>query len=764
MTIRVTKRNGQLEPVDLNKIHRVLTWGAEGLDVSISQVEIESKIQFVDGMSTKDIHDLLIDTAANLVSEETPEYGTLAARLGFFAIRKEAFGSFEPPSLGQHIHKMVKANRYDASLLYYTPSELDVLNDALEHTRDLNYGLPALKEFQTKYLVQDRRTGRVFESPQFLYMCQAMTKFNTRCATPDNSIDLVLVNKVISYYEATSTHWLSEPTPIMAGVRTPVRQFSSCVKIELGDSIDSITQAKTAIVKYVSQKAGIGINVGENRGLGAEIRGGDTEHTGLIPFIKSIEADVHCCSQGGVRKGSATVYFPWWHYEFPELIVLKNNKGTDEKRARHLDYGVQINKFLLRKVKENATVYLFSPHDAPGLYEAFFADQDKFATLYEQYASDPLVRKRETTALDLMTSIALERNQTNRIYTMNVDSVNEHSPFDPSRAPIRMSNLCAEIAIPTTPLSENPNQPGEIALCTLGAFNLGMLDLKDVGSRLKAAGYIALMVESLDNLLSYQDYPMAAARLNTDLYRPLGIGVINFAYYLAKNGVRYSDGSANQLVHDTFEFIKYHALKASVELAKLRGPCSGYKSTRYAQGIMCIDTYNREVDALVPAGNQLSLDWESLRADIAKYGVRNATLLALMPSETSSRISGATNGIEPPLAAFSYKPNKKTLIPMLVPEYDKLDYEFAWDIPNNKGYLDLVAIMQKFVCQAISANTYYDPSKYPNNKIPVKTLIQDIFYAHKIGVKTLYYQNTRDGQKDSYTVENSGCDGGACMI
>ena len=463
-----------------------------------------------------------------------------------------------------------------------------------------------------------------------------------------------------------------------------------------------------------------------------------------------------------MRKGSATVYFPWWHYEFPELIVLKHNKGTDEKRARHIDYGVQLNKYLLAKVKENANIWLFSPHEVPGLYDAFFSDQQKFEALYEQYGQDPLVRKREISAIDVIASIAMERNQTNRIYIMNVDNVNEHSPFNPVDAPIRMSNLCAEIAIPTSPLSEDNSNPGDIALCTLGAFNLGMLDLKDENTCSQAARYIYLMVESLDNLLSYQDYPMKAAEHNTRSYRALGIGVINFAYYLAKNGVRYSDGSANQLVHDTFEFIKYHALKASVGLARQRGPCDAYTNLRYSQQTLCIDTYYQEVDKLLPNGNKLNLDWESLRNDIALYGVRNATLLALMPSETSSRISGATNGIEPPLGAFSYKPNKKSMVPMLVPDFDILQYEFAWDIPSNKGYLDLVAIMQKFVCQSISANTYYDPKRFPDNKIPVKTLIKDIFYSHKIGVKTLYYQNTRDGQSDHHKAET--CEGGACMI
>ncbi|WP_100657267.1 class 1a ribonucleoside-diphosphate reductase subunit alpha [Alteromonas flava] len=768
----VTKRNGEKEAIDLDKIHKVITWAAKGLsNVSVSQVEIKAQIQFYEGISTEVIHETLIKSAADLISTDAPDYQYLAARLAIFHLRKKAYGQFEPPTLVDHVQKMVSTGKYDAHILEdYSIAELEELDEYIDHWRDMDFSYAAVKQLEGKYLVQNRVTGEIYESAQFLYILVAA------CLFADYPKE-TRMDYIKRFYDATSKFKISLPTPIMSGVRTPTRQFSSCVLIETGDSLDSINATASAIVKYVSQRAGIGINAGRIRALGSPIRGGEAFHTGCLPFYKYFQTAVKSCSQGGVRGGAATLFYPLWHLEVESLLVLKNNRGVEENRVRHLDYGVQFNKLMYQRMIKDQNITLFSPSDVPGLYDAFFADQDEFERLYVQYENDPSIRKKQIKAVELFSLFMQERASTGRIYLQNVDHCNTHSPFNPQLAPVRQSNLCLEIALPTKPLQHVNDEEGEIALCTLSAFNLGAIQSLDEFDELAD-----LAVRALDCLLDYQDYPVPAARNATEGRRTLGIGVINFAYYLAKNGVKYSDHSANGLVHRTFEAMQYYLLKASNNLAKEKGACPKFNETTYSQGLMPVDTYRKELDAI--CDEPLHYDWDALRDDIVKYGLRNSTLSALMPSETSSQISNATNGIEPPRGHISIKSSKDGVLKQVVPEYERLkdQYELLWDIPSNDGYLQLVGIMQKFIDQTISANTNYDPSKYDGGKVPMKLLLKDLLTTYKLGVKTLYYHNTRDGASDSSSVaitsagvkqpqatevvmaEDDDCAGGACKI
>jgi ribonucleoside-diphosphate reductase alpha chain len=765
----VTKRNGEREIIDLDKIHQVVEWAAKGLNnVSVSQVEIKAHIQFYDGIKTADIHETLIRSAADLISTETPDYQYMAARLAIFHLRKKAYGRFEPPTLFEQVSSMVAKGKYDKHLLEdYTEAEFAEMNDYIDHWRDMNFSYAAVKQLEGKYLVQNRVTGEIYESAQFLYILVAACLF----ANYDKASRMDYIKR---FYDATSQFKISLPTPIMAGVRTPTRQFSSCVLIEAGDSLDSINATASAIVKYVSQRAGIGVNAGRIRALGSAIRGGEAYHTGCIPFYKYFQTAVKSCSQGGVRGGAATLFYPLWHLEVESLLVLKNNRGVEENRVRHLDYGVQFNKLMYTRLIKDQHITLFSPSDVPGMYDAFFADQDEFEKLYVQYEQDPSIRKKQIKAIELFSLFMQERASTGRIYLQNVDHCNTHSPFNPKLAPVRQSNLCLEIALPTKPLQHVNDENGEIALCTLSAFNLGAIESLD-----EFAEMADLSVRALDSLLDYQDYPVPAAFNATMGRRTLGIGVINFAYYLAKNGVKYSDGSANGLVHRTFEAMQYQLMRASCNLAKEKGACPKFIETTYYQGLMPIDTYKKELDKI--CSEPLHCDWDALRADIKKYGLRNSTLSALMPSETSSQISNATNGIEPPRGHISVKSSKDGVLKQVVPEYERLkdQYELLWDLPSNEGYLQLTGIMQKFVDQTISANTSYDPNKYEGGKVPMKLLLQDLLTTYKLGIKTLYYHNTRDGATDAtqqalptnkavaqevVVEEDDDCAGGACKI
>ena len=755
--ILVTKRNGSKEAIDLEKIHRVVHWASQDLDnISVSQVEINAQLAFFDGIKTSDIHETMIKSAADLISTESPDYQYLAARLAIFHLRKKAYKSFTPPSLLEHVEKLTKLGIYDKDILIkYSKKEFEVLNSYVDHWRDLDFSYAAVKQLEGKYLVQNRVTGDIHESPQMLYILVGMCLFQEY----KGEARLKIVKR---FYDAASTFKISLPTPIMAGVRTPTRQFSSCVLIETADDLDSISAASGAIVKYVSQRAGIGINAGMIRALGSPIRGGEATHTGCIPFFKHFHTAVKSCSQGGVRGGAATLFYPLWHLEVEGLLVLKNNTGTDENRIRHLDYGVQFNGLMYERFLNDGEITLFSPNDVPGLYDSFFADQKKFKKLYEKYENDDSIRKQKVKARELFAMFMKERANTGRIYLQNVDHCNTHGAFDPAQAPVKQSNLCMEITLPTKPLYSVQDENGEVALCTLSAVNLGALDSLD-----ELEDITEIIVRALDSLLDYQDYPLKSAELTSINRRTLGIGVTNLAYYLAKNDAKYSDGSGNELIHKTFEALQFYSLKASNKLAKELGACPLFSETQYAKGMLPIDTYKKDIDKF--CGTKLELDWDKLRKDIVSKGLRNSTLTALMPCESSSQISNSTNGIEPPRGFVSIKQSKDGILKQVVPEYEKLHskYELLWDIKDNEGYLQLCAIMQKFVDQSISTNTHYDPSQYDGNKVPMKLFMMDLLKAYKYGIKTLYYHTTRDGASDE---QNNGkpsdddCEDGVCKL
>ena len=733
--VYVTKRDGHRETIDIEKIHRQALWATEGLSgVSASELEIRSQLQFYPGIKTKDIQETLIKAAADLISEESPNYQFVAGRLINNHIRKEVYGSNTPIKLKDHVNKVADIGYYDSEILTkYSETDWDVMETFIDHDRDTDMTYAAMEQWRGKYLVKNRVTGQLFETPQMAYMLISATLFSSY---PTET----RLKWIKDYYDSISQHDVSLPTPVMAGVRTPQRQFSSCVLIECDDSIDSINATTSSIVKYVSQKAGIGVNVGKIRAIGSPIRKGDAYHTGIIPFIKLFQSAVKSCNQGGIRGGAATLYFPFWHYEFEDLIVLKNNKGTEENRARHVDYSVQFNKLAYERLIAGANITLFSPGDVPGLYDAFFIDQPKFKEIYETAEANPKIRKKTITAIDLFTQFMQERKNTGRIYAMNVDHVNTHSSFIEELAPIRQSNLCAEITLPTKPL-DNINSPdGLVALCTLSAINWGKIrEPKDFEKP------CTLAVRGLDALLSYQNYPILAAQKHTELYRPLGVGIINFAYWLAKNGYKYSDPAALVVIDEYAEAWSYYLIKASVELAKEKGACNGYENTKYSKGIMPIDTRKKEVDELVP--HQERMPWEQLRQNAITYGIRNATLMALMPSESSSQVSNATNGIEPPRSYISVKQSKDGVLKQIVPEYRRLKnrYDLLWDQTSPEGYLKIAAVLQKYIDQSISINTSYNPEHYEDQQLTMSELLKHMILGYKLGHKTWYYMNTLDG-------------------
>jgi ribonucleoside-diphosphate reductase alpha chain len=745
--INVRKRDGEQEPFDVNKIHKVLEWATEGINgVSISEIELKANIQINDGMKTDDIHELLIKSAAELISEHTVNYQYVAARLVNYKLRKQVYGQYEPWSLISITTQNVMRGVYDGQVLTeYTEFEFDALDRHIKHDRDNEFTYVGMEQFRGKYLVQDRITKVSYETPQILYMLIAMNLF---MQYPKEN----RMRYVKEYYDAISQFYISLPTPIMAGVRTPTRQFSSCVLIESGDSLDSINSTTTSIVRYISKKAGIGIGAGSIRAIGSRIGDGSVIHTGLIPFLKYFQAAVKSCSQGGVRGGAATVYLPIWHLEFENLIVLKNNKGTEESRVRHMDYCFQFNKMMYERLLTGGNITLFSPDEVPDLYDAFYADQDKFKELYIQYEQKEGIRKKVLTAMDVFTQFMSERKDTGRIYLMNVDHANSHGAFIPEVAPVRMSNLCCEIDLPTKPLTSAEDQDGEISLCTLSAINWGLINEPKEFEK-----YCELTVRALDSLLDYQWYPVPAAEASTKNRRPLGVGIINLAYFLAKRGLRYDD-SALATVDEYAEAWSYYLIKASNDLAKEKGACPKSYETKYSLGKTPNDTYKKEVDELIP--NVERMDWFSLRQDLIHFGIRNSTLMALMPAETSAQISNSTNGIEPPRALVSFKQSKDGVMAQVVPGYHKLknQYDLLWDQKSPEGYLKICAILQKYIDQGISVNTSYNPENYEDHKVSMADMIKHLVTFYKYGGKQLYYFNTHDGagelhEKDFKVIE-----------
>jgi len=735
--ITIVKRDGSREELDLEKMHNVVFYACEGVTgVSASQVELKSHIQFYNGIETQNIQETLIKAAADLITEETPNYQWVAGRLINYHLRKIVYQSFEPPHLKDIAKKNVELGYYDKSFFsVYTTEEIDALNNYIKHDRDENITYVGMEQFRGKYLAQNRITGEILETPQVAYMMIAATLFS---AYPQET----RMKYVKEYYDAISNFDISLPTPIMAGLRTPQRQFSSCVLIETNDSLDSINATSSAIVKYVSQKAGIGIGAGSIRAIGSPIRNGDTSHTGVIPFYKLFQSSVKSCSQGGVRGGAATLYYPVWHYEVEDLLVLKNNKGTEDNRVRHMDYGVQFNKLMYERLLSGGNITLFSPNDVPGLYESFFDDQDKFKQLYEE-AEKNVKRQKVIPAAELFGMFMEERKNTGRIYLMNVDHANTHGAFKPDVAPIKQSNLCCEINLPTKPLSFFNDRDGEISLCTLSAINWGNIKTPKDFERV-----CRLAVRGLDELLDYQNYPVVSAELSTMKRRPLGIGIINFAFWLAKNDLNYQDINAKglALVDEWAEAWSYYLIKASADLAIDKGNIDGVYETKYGDGITPNQTYKKELDELVP--HKERMPWKSLRKQLKKTGIRNSTLMALMPAETSAQISNSTNGIEPPRAFVSVKQSKHGILKQVVPGYPRLKnkYDLLWDQRSPEGYLKIMAVLQKYIDQGISVNTSYNPEFYEEEKIPLSIMLQHLVMFYKYGGKQLYYFNTHDGQ------------------
>jgi len=730
---KVRKRSGELEALDLNKMHKMVDEACRDLaGVSASQIEINSGIQFYDGITTAEVQEILIRSASDLIDLENPNYQFVAARLLLFALRKQLWGRMrECPTLQQHVENCVKRGVYDAEIVVkYSAEEWEKLNCYIDHERDFLFTYAGLRQVADKYLVQDRSTGDVYETPQFMYLLIAATIF----AEYPKETRLDYVKR---YYDAISKHKVNIPTPIMGGVRTPLRQFASCVLVDVDDSLDSIFSSDMAIGRYVAQRAGIGINAGRIRGINSKIRGGEVQHTGVIPFLKKFEATVRCCTQNGIRGGSATVHFPIWHKEIQDIIVLKNNKGTEDNRVRRLDYSIQITKLFYERFIKNETISLFSPHDVPGLYDAF--GTDRFDELYVGYESDQSIPRQSISAQELFLSILKERAETGRLYIMNIDHCNSHSSFLDK---VEMSNLCQEITLPTKPLQHIDGE-GEIALCILSAINVGKLRNLDELEEL-----CDLSVRGLDALIDFQGYPVNAAEVGTKNRRSLGVGYIGLAHYLAKHRVGYDDQEAHQLVHDLTEAFQYYLLKASNQLAKEFGACGYFDRTKYSKGILPIDTYKKDVDGIVP--HKLNYDWESLRESIVSYGLRNSTLSAQMPSESSSVVSNATNGIEPPRGFLSTKKSKKGPLKQIVPQYNSLKshYTLLWDMASNEGYIKVVAVMQKFFDQAISGNWSYNPENYSDNEVPVSVMANDLLTTYKYGWKTSYYQNTYDNKTD----------------
>lgn len=738
--LHVIKRDGSRVPYNEEYIHKIVGYACENIEnVSLSDIVLHAGIQAYDGISTAQIHDLLIKSSADRISQLTPNYQYVAANLNVFKIRKIAYGKWIPPALYEHICKMCSQNWYDDALLKkYTKDELDDFDKAINHQLDLTFSYAATKQLEGKYLIKNRVTGLVLESPQMAFMCIALSIFQDFAKNQRAQI-------IKEFYDNLSKHNISMPTPIMAGARSPLRQFSSCVLLECADSLDSISSTGTAIINYVSQMAGIGINAGQIRAKGTPVRGGAVYHTGITPFLKYFQACVQSCSAGGVRSGAATVYYPLWHLEIEDLLALKNNRGTEENRARHMDYAVQINGFLYRKLQADEYITLFSPHEVKDLYQAFFADQELFSSLYTKYEKDPKIQfKKLIKATELFSLLMKERSGTGRIYIMNVDHCNTHSSFIEKVAPIKQSNLCAEITLPTKPV--NKSGDGEIALCVLGAINVGKIGL----DRQKMQECTKLVVYALDSLIDYQSYPMVEAEKSTKSRRSLGIGVINFANFLAKRRLKIADLSGLQDVCELFEMFQYYCIDASIELAKIKGKCAKFHETKYSLGILPVDTYYKKGVDKVIENSKLKMDWDALRGKILKYGMRNSTLTAIMPSETSSQVSNSTNGIEPPRGLISVKQSRDGILKQVVPDIDTIgcNYELLWNLKDNISYLSYVGVMQKFVDQSISTNTHYDPSNYADGKTPIQVMLKDLLYAYSVGIKTLYYHNTRDNASE----------------
>jgi ribonucleoside-diphosphate reductase alpha chain len=765
--INVIKRKGGHEDLNYDKINKVLEWAVNGINsVNYSDVGMNAHLQLFDGITTTQIHKVLIQSAADMITEETPNYQFVASKLLNYLLRKEVFNTYNNfPRLKNFVKLNVDRGVYDEDILnHYTDYDYDKIESYIKHERDEELTYSGLQQLVDKYLIKDRKTDVVYETPQFMYMLISMTLF----ANKEGSERLKMVK---TFYDLISTHKISLPTPIVAGVRTPTRQYSSCVLIDVDDNLDSIFHSNTAVGKYISKRAGIGLNF-RLRGIGSKIRNGEAVHTGIIPFLKMFEGTVKSCSQGGIRGGAATAYYPFWHLEAEDIVVLKNNRGNELNRVRRMDHAIQFSRLFYKRFVEDKNISLFSPSDVPGLYEVF-GDNEKFDPLYEKYEKDDTIPRREVSARNLLDKLIQERIETGRIYIMNIDNANDHSAFLDM---IRMSNLCTEINLPTTPIQhidDGDDTDAEIALCVLAAINLG--SIKNLDELEIVCEYI---VRSLDSVISYQDYPIEAARKMLKR-RSIGVGVTNFAYWLVKNGLSYDDSTSLGRIDELFENIQYYLLKASNQLAKEEGACEYFNRTKYSKGLLPIDHYNKNVDKIVD--RELTMDWQTLRKDILEYGLRNSTVTAQMPCESSSVVSSSTNGIEAPRKLIVVKKSKSGApLPVVVPEVAKYKnkYQFAWGF-DNTAMNNIVSIIQKYFDQGISVNHYYDPRKYEGNDLPISEVAKDILNFYKFGGKQIYYSNSKDYKSDKLDemitntqnaseevllMDMDDCESGACAI
>ena len=755
--MNIIKRDERVEPFDIDKIHDVLFWATESTKgVTVSDIEIKVAPQFYDGISSRGIHQILIQGAADMITEKTPNYQFVAGNLLNYFLRKEVFGvSDNMPTLLDVISKNIENNIYDGNILKsYTITEIKKLDSVIKHRRDYDFVYAGLQQLIDKYLLKDRSTGQIYETPQYMYILICMSLL----ADVQDKVKRMRLIKEL--YNNLSMFKISLPTPIMCGCRTPSRQYSSCTLIDIGDNLPSIFHSNTAIGVYTANRAGIGLNCGAIRGVGSKIRNGEVVHTGIIPFLKMFSATTKCCTQNGVRGGGSTTHFPFWHKEIEDILVLKNNRGTEDNRVRKMDYSIQFCRLFYRRFIAGGKITLFSPHEVPDLYNAFGYNNDTFEELYEKYERSRTIYKKQIPARELFNAFCQERIGTGRVYVMNLDHCNDHSSFLDK---ISMSNLCQEITLPTTPLShidDSEEEDSEIALCVLSAINLGAFKKLP-----ELEGVCKNIVRLLDSIIDHQTY-LVAASAKMKSRRSIGVGITNLAYYLAKNNVSYEDKGALKLVDELMEHIQYYMIKASVALAKEKGSCKWFHRTKYAQGILPIDTYCKEVDNIVK--RKLTLDWDALREDIKTYGMRNSTLTALMPCESSALVTNSTNGIEPPRGLLSIKKSKQGLLPQVVPDIHNLrnKYTLAYEMNNNEGYTNIVAVIQKYVDQSISANHYYNFGKYESGNLPMSEIATDILYAYKMGVKTLYYANTDDGKTDDIILSDnqSDCTGGACTL
>jgi len=840
----IIKRNGSKESLNIEKINKVLIWACEDIsDVSASEIAMNANLQFYNGITSYDIQQVLISSCVDLISEETPNYDLVAGKLYNMYLRKKVFNTFNYlPTLYDHITKMVDLGWYTKELLdSYTKEEIEEIgNKILNHKKDWEYSYASIRQMADKYLIKNRKSDAIFETPQFMYIAIAM------CISADITDKKKRFLDIKSKYSDYSDFSISLSTPVVGGIRTNTTQYSSCTLIECADSIKSINSTSNAIVSYTAKRAGIGMNVGRLRAEGDLIRNGEVIHTGLIPFLKTFESNTKAVHQNGLRGGGGTVHVPIWHKQIKDVIVLKNNKGSDEKRVRKLDYSIQFSKIFWQRFVENDIFALFSPNDVPDLYDNF--GLSKFDELYKKYELDSSIPKEFVSARDLIGDIIQERFETGRIYIMNIDNANTHSTFNTELGNrITMSNLCQEINLPTSPLFHEDDgrtvkrwavgsletkerdlkwfanndiyikgqsfgtineeihpctgvmpiielytlpmeakgmycievdvelvygdKPAEIALCTLAAVNLGKVrDYKDLERITRN------IVDTLEWVIDKQEYPMFAA-LKMLKRRSLGIGVTNFAYWMAKKGFNYEDPAALEEIDRLFEHFTYYSIKASNEVAKEKGPCKWFNKTRFAKGELIIDSYNKNVDKLVK--RKLDLDWDQLREDIKKYGMRNSTLHAFMPVESSSVISNSTNGFEPPRTAIQVKTSKAGAIKMVIPGYSryKNKYTYAFDMSSNEGIINIHSVVQKWTDQAISCNHYYDPKKFPDGRVPMDVVADDLLRFYAYGGKQLYYANTYDNKTEDHTdkmneqltksepeEEFGACSDGACTL